>query len=210
MTKTVIEKGIPMDATDKRTVLKERSSAETAIRLKLTLDGSGKTSLSTGFGMLDHMLTLMMFWANFDLSLTCQGDLHVDAHHTCEDIGLVLGSALLEALGDRKGIARVGYGRVPMDEALAEVTIDLSGRPWLEWHNDALLPPIIAHEEKDLWREFYKAIATSCRCNLHVSFVYGKNGHHLLESAAKGFGIAIAQAVATRGSTIRSTKGGLD
>ncbi len=187
-----------------------RKSNETDISLKLNLDGSGKTSISTGFGMLDHMLTLTMFWANMDLELTCKGDMHIDAHHSAEDVGLVLGAALLEALGDRKGIARVGYGRVPMDEALAEVTLDLSGRPWLEWRGDELLPPVIAGEERDLWREFHKAVATSARMNLHVTFNYGKNGHHLLESAAKGLGLALAQAVAVSGSNIRSTKGGLD
>lgn len=187
-----------------------RKSNETDISLKLVLDGSGKTSINTGFGMLDHMLTLTFFWANMDLELTCKGDLHIDAHHSAEDVGLVLGAALLEALGDRKGIARVGYGRVPMDEALAEVTLDLSGRPWLEWRGDELLPPVLAGEERDLWREFYKAVATSARMNLHVEFRYGRNGHHLLESAAKGLGLALAQAVAVSGSNIRSTKGGLD
>lgn len=187
-----------------------RTSNETDISLKLVLDGSGKTSINTGIGMLDHMLTLTMFWANMDLDLVCKGDLHIDAHHSVEDVGLVLGAALLEALGNRKGIARVGYGRVPMDEALAEVTLDLSGRPWLEWRGDEFLPPVLAGEERDLWREFYKAVATSARMNLHVTFCYGKNGHHLLESAAKGLGLALAQAVAVSGSNIRSTKGGLD
>lgn len=193
-----------------RSATYRRSSAETIIELRLTLDGSGQTTISTGFGMLDHMLTLMAFWAEMDLELVCKGDLHVDAHHTAEDIGICLGAALLEALGDRAGIARVGYGRVPMDEALADVTTDLSGRPWLEWRGDELLPPVIAGEEKDLWREFYKAFASGARCNIHVSFHYGKNGHHLLESAAKGLGLALAQAIRRRGSAIRSTKGGLD
>ena len=104
----------------------------------------------------------------------------------------------------------MGYGRVPMDEALSEVTVDLSGRPWLEWRGDELLPPVMAGEEKDLWREFYKALASSARCNLHIAFLYGRNGHHLLESAAKGLGLALGQAVRIQGTTIRSTKGGLD
>ena len=193
-----------------RSATRRRASAETDIQLALTLDGQGRTNVKTGFGMLDHMLTLTAFWADMDLSLTCTGDLQVDAHHTVEDVGLTLGAALLEALGDRKGIARTGYGRVPMDEALAEVTVDLSGRSWLEWRGDDLLPPLLAGEEKDLWREFYKALAGGARCNLHVEFRYGKNGHHLLESAAKGLGIALAQAVRRHGTTIRSTKGGLD
>ena len=188
----------------------ERKTKESEISLDLTLDGSGTTKITTGFGMFDHMLTLTLFWAGMDCTLSCSGDLFVDAHHSVEDTGLVLGQTILDALGDRKGIARVGYGRVPMDEALAEVTIDLSGRPWLEWRGDELLPPIIAHEEKDVWREFYKALASSGRFNLHVAFLYGKKGHHLLESAAKGLGLALAQATRRQGQMIRSTKGGLD
>ena len=118
-----------MEATlPQRSARHARKSAETDISLSLTLDGSGKTDIQTGFGMLDHMLTLTAFWAGMDLHLRCRGDLHIDAHHSAEDIGLVLGQAVLEALGDRVGIARVGYGRVPMDEALSDVTIDLSGR----------------------------------------------------------------------------------
>lgn len=199
-----------MSATAPRTAARERQSAETCIRLEVNLDGRGQTRISTGFGLLDHMLTLTAFWAGLDLQISCQGDMDVDAHHSVEDVGLTLGAALLEALGDRTGIARVGYGRVPMDEALAEVTVDISGRPWLEWRGDTLLPPILAGEEKDLWREFYKALASSARCNLHVAFLYGKNGHHLLESAAKGLGLALNQAIQLQGTTIRSTKGGLD
>ncbi len=199
-----------MSAMAPRTAARERQSAETRIRLEVNLDGRGQTRISTGFGLLDHMLTLTAFWAGMDLQISCQGDMDVDAHHSVEDVGLTLGAALLEALGDRTGIARVGYGRVPMDEALAEVTVDLSGRPWLEWRGDTLLPPIRAGVEKDLWREFYKALASGARCNLHVAFLYGKNGHHLLESAAKGLGLALSQAMQIQGTTIRSTKGGLD
>ena len=157
-----------------RTAKAERTSAETQIRLSLNLDGEGKVHVDTGFGMLDHMLTLTFFWARMDLELKCTGDMQVDAHHTTEDCALVLGGAILEALGDRAGIARVGYGRVPMDEALSEVTLDISGRPWLEWHGDEYLPPVIAREEKDVWREFYKALASAARMNVHVAFLYGK------------------------------------
>ncbi|WP_298066087.1 imidazoleglycerol-phosphate dehydratase HisB [uncultured Mailhella sp.] len=187
-----------------------RSTAETSVRLELNLDGEGRTSVSTGFGMFDHMLTLIAFWARFDLTLVCTGDLHVDAHHTAEDAGLCLGQALRQALGDRQGIARAGWARVPMDEALADVTVDLSGRPWLEYRGDELLPGVIAREEKDVWREFYKAFASTAQCNLHITFHYGKNGHHLLESAAKGLGLALAQAVHISGSRTPSTKGSLD
>lgn len=187
-----------------------RRTNETDIRLSLNLDGNGEFRVQTGFGLLDHMLSLITFWADMDLKLACKGDIHVDAHHTVEDAGLAFGSALLKALGDRRGINRVGFGRVPMDEALAEASVDISGRPWLEWRGDELLPPVLAGEEKDVWREFYKAIASSARINLHVSFLYGKNGHHLLESAAKGFGLALREAVSIRGGAIRSTKGELD
>lgn len=196
--------------TEPRRSARQRASAETRISLELVLDGQGRTDIHTGFGLLDHMLALTAFWAGMDLTLRCDGDLHVDAHHSVEDTGLVLGQALLEALADRAGIARVGYGRVPMDEALSEVTVDLSGRPWLVWLGDDLLPPLMGGEEKDLWREFYKAVASGARCNLHIAFLYGKNGHHLLESAAKGLGCALGQAIMRHGATVRSTKGGLD
>ncbi|MBR5734598.1 MAG: imidazoleglycerol-phosphate dehydratase [Desulfovibrionaceae bacterium] len=188
-----------------------RKTAETSIELELVLDPETPAiNVQTGFGLLDHMLTLTAFWAGFSLTLKCRGDLHIDAHHTAEDVGLCLGAALAEALGKREGIARTGFGRVPMDEALSEVTIDISGRPWLEWRGDELLPPVLAGEEKDLWRETYKAIASAARMNLHVSFLYGRNGHHLLESAAKGFGLALAAAVRLNGNAVRSTKGSLD
>ena len=199
-----------MNSATPRIASRKRKSAETDINLRINLDGQGQTTIDTGFGLLDHMLTLTMFWANMDLTLSCTGDYHIDAHHSVEDTGALLGGTMLEALGDRAGIARVGYGRVPMDDALAEVTVDISGRPWLEWRGSELLPPVLAGEERDLWREFYKAFAASGRFNLHIAFLYGSNGHHLLESAAKGLGIALGQAVALQGTKIRSTKGGLD
>ncbi len=191
----------------------ERNTKETQISVELNVDGTGQVNVNTGIGMLDHLLTLTFFWAQFDVNITCTGDLHIDGHHTAEDVGLCLGQAILQALGDRTGISRVGYGRVPMDEALADVTLDISGRPWLEWRGEELLPPMLGGEEKDLWREHYKALATALRCNLHVNFHYGKNGHHLLESAAKGLGLALAEAVRilqAQGNIVRSTKGGLD
>lgn len=204
-----------------------RTTEETSIRLALALDGpaegaahegcpgslaasAGDRKIRTGFGLLDHMLTLTAFWAGFDLRVSCEGDMEIDAHHSVEDVGLCFGQALAQALGARRGIARVGFSRVPMDEALAEVTLDLSGRAWLEWRGDELLPPVLAGEERDLWREWYKSIASAARMNLHICFLYGKNGHHLLESAAKGLGLALAQAVAVTGSRVRSTKGSLD
>ncbi len=199
-----------MNEPSARSASVSRSTSETSIQLDLDVEGKGQVSVSTGFGLFDHMLTLVAFWARFDLSLVCSGDLYVDAHHSAEDVGLCLGEAFRKALGDRQGIARVGWARVPMDEALADVSVDLSGRPWLEYRGDDLLPDIIAHEEKDLWREFCKAFASAAQCNLHIVFQYGKNGHHLLESMAKGLGVALAQAVRVSGSGVPSTKGSLD
>lgn len=193
-----------------RTASITRKTSETSIALTLTLDGTGAVDVQTGFGMADHMLTLMAFWAGFDLTLACTGDMHVDAHHTVEDCGLCLGEALREALGDRKGIARVGNAKVPMDEALTEVSLDLSGRTYLVFRGGELLPPVIAGEEKDLWREFFKSLAAGARMNLHISLLYGENGHHLLESACKGLGLALRGAVAATRQTILSTKGSLD
>ncbi len=187
-----------------------RKTGETSVQISLMLDGTGSASVTTGFGMLDHMLSLLAFWSKSDLRVTCTGDMNVDAHHTTEDVALCLGRALREALGDRRGIRRAGWARVPMDEAMADVAVDLSGRPWLEYRGDELLPPVIAGEEKDVWREFFKAFASSAQCNIHISFLYGKNGHHLLESASKGLGLALAQASCRTGSDLPSTKGSLD
>ncbi|MDE5681896.1 MAG: imidazoleglycerol-phosphate dehydratase HisB [Mailhella sp.] len=190
-----------------------RRTNETDISLSLNLDGTGKTSVRSGMGFLDHMLTLLAFWAKFDLELTCKGDTHIDFHHSVEDIGLCLGKALHDALlshNGANGIERTGFAKIPMDEALTEVCLDLSGRAWLEWRNDELLPPVIAGDEKDVWREFYKAFASSAKMNLHIQFLYGKNGHHLLESAAKGTGKALRRAVVINDEIATSTKGSLD
>lgn len=187
-----------------------RSTKETDIQLNLCLDGTGNVTIDTGFGMADHMITLTAFWAGFDLSLSCRGDLHVDAHHTVEDVALCLGQALDRALGDRGGIARTGTGRVPMDEALADVCLDLSGRSYLVFRGRELLPPVMAGEESDLWREFFKSLAGGAKMNLHITLEYGTNGHHLLESACKGLGLALRAAVTRNRSAILSTKGSLD
>ncbi len=159
-----------------------RTTKETDISLKLNIDGEGSTNIDTGVGFADHMLTLMSFWAGFDLDLKCKGDLEIDSHHTLEDIALVLGQALSEAMGDKKGINRIGFAKVPMDEALVEVVIDLSGRAYLVYDDD-ILPPIIAGDERDVWREFFKSLAFKAGMNLHIKFEYGRNGHHLLEGA---------------------------
>jgi imidazoleglycerol-phosphate dehydratase len=160
-------------------------------------------------GFADHMLTLMVFWAGFDLKLECEGDLEVDAHHSLEDVGLCLGQALSEALGDKAGIARMGLAKVPMDEALSEVVVDLSGRPYIVY-DDEILPQQIAGEEKALWREFFKSLAFKAGMNLHIRFQYGDNAHHMLESACKGLGLALGQAVRVSRGGPSSTKGSLD
>ena len=187
-----------------------RETKETKVRLNLCLDGHGDVKLNTGFGMADHMIGLLAFWAGFDLELACTGDLHIDAHHTVEDVGLCLGQALDAALGDRVGIARTGAARVPMDEALADVCIDFSGRSFLVFRGQELLPPVIAGEENDLWREFFKSISSGAKMNLHITLEYGSNGHHLLESACKGLGLAMRAAVTRNRGIILSTKGSID
>jgi imidazoleglycerol-phosphate dehydratase len=187
-----------------------RETRETAVSLALCLDGAGTVTVDTGFGLADHMLSLLAFWAGFDLALSCRGDLHIDAHHTVEDVGLCLGQALDQALGNRTGIARTGSARVPMDEALADVCVDLSGRPYLVLRGQEVLPPVVAGQESDLWREFFKALSSAAKMNLHCSFVYGQNGHHLLESAHKGLGLALRFAVERNRTALLSTKGSLD
>lgn len=187
----------------------ERTTKETDIRLRLVLDGQGRADVSTGFAFADHMLTLMTFWAGFDLELTCKGDLEIDAHHSLEDVGLCLGQALAEALGDKAGIERIGWAKVPMDEALAESVVDLSGRAYLVY-DDALLPAVIAGEERDLWREFFKSLAFRAGMNLHLRYEYGLNGHHLLEAAFKATGMALKRAVNRTRQGVASTKGSLD
>jgi len=192
-----------------RTARYDRATKETRIEVALDLDGTGKAEVATGVGFADHMLTLFAFWARVDLTLTCQGDLEIDAHHSLEDVGLCLGQALADALGDKRGIARIGLARVPMDEALTEVVIDISGRPYLVYE-DGPVPALIAGQEKDVWREFFKSVAQRAGLNLHINFLYGRNGHHLLESAFKGFGLALGQAAAQTRDGVPSTKGSLD
>lgn len=192
-----------------RNFLYTRVTQETSIELELNLDGQGTAKVDTGIGFADHMFSLMAFWGRFDLNIRCAGDLHIDTHHTIEDLGLSFGHALNQCLGDKKGLTRMGWARVPMDEALAEVTLDLSGRPYIIFQDD-ILPLIIAGDEKDVWREFFKSIAFAAKMNLHIDFPYGQNGHHLIEAAAKAFGLALAQAVTITSRSIPSTKGTIE
>jgi len=185
-----------------------RKTKETDISLTLTLDGRGQVEASTGVGFFDHMLTAMAFHGGFDLALSARGDLEVDAHHTVEDVGLVLGECLLKALGDKRGIARYGTGAVPMEDALAQVTVDLSGRPHCVYHADYRTERIGDFDVECL-EELLRSIANTGKFNLHVNVPYGTNSHHIAEAIFKALGQALAQAVRIVRDDIPSTKGTL-
>ena len=194
----------------KRTGEVERNTAETRISVKISIDGTGAADLSTGVPFLDHMLTLFAVHGLFDLMVKADGDLEVDAHHTVEDIGISLGMALSKALGDRKGITRYGHFTLPMDEALASVTLDLSNRPFLVYDT----PPLADRAgefETQLVPEFFRAFCQHGGVTLHVRILYGANTHHMIEAAFKAFGRALAAAVAfdPRRGGIPSSKGTL-
>ena len=188
----------------------ERTTKETQISAEILLDGTGRAELDTGVPFLDHMLTLFAVHGLFDLKIKATGDLEVDAHHTVEDIGICLGVALSKALGDRTGITRYGHFTVPMDEALAIVSLDLSNRPFLVYDT----PPMADRTgefETDLAPEFFRAFCQNGGVTLHVRVLYGSNTHHMLEAAFKAFARALNMAVAfdPRRSGIPSSKGAL-
>ena len=184
-----------------------RKTKETYVKVKLDVYGTGKVNINTDVGYINHMLELLGVWANFDLDLEAKGDIEVDVHHTLEDIGLTLGEAFSSSLKDKKGIARVGWAKVPMDEALCEAVVDISGRPYLVYKNSEILPPMIFGEEKDVWREFFKSFCFRAKINLHILFHYGQNGHHLVESCFKAVGIALKNAITKERDYLLSTKG---
>lgn len=189
----------------------ERITQETTVRLTIELDGEGRTDISTGIPFFDHMLTLAAVHGFFDITLQAKGDLEVDAHHTVEDVGIVLGDAVSSALGDRKGIRRYGHAVTPMDEALAAVTLDLSRRPYLVVDlpaGDTAEPSL----NRVLVKEFFKSVANHGGLNLHVTVPYGENGHHVIEAVFKSFGRALRQAVDLDPRSVggvRSSKGSL-
>lgn len=188
-----------------RTALVRRSTKETTISVSLCLDG-GEVKIDTGIGFFDHMLTALGFYAGFGLEITAKGDLHVDGHHTVEDVGIVLGGALREALGDRAGIRRFASAFVPMDEALAWTVVDISNRPYLVF--DAAMPQErIGDYESCLTEEFMRAFAVHGGLTLHMAALYGSNAHHITEALFKSLGIALRDAVETRGDGVTSTKG---
>lgn len=187
----------------------DRKTSETNISLTLNLDGTGKTEIATGVGFLDHMLTLFARHGRFDLAVTCAGDTHVDDHHTVEDIAIVLGSALAEALGDKAGITRYGSFLLPMDEALVLCALDISGRATLRY---GLTPPSqkVGTFDTELAEEFFMGFTRAAGVTLHLRQLDGTNSHHILEAAFKGFGRALRQAVAidpALNGEIPSTKG---
>ncbi len=186
----------------------QRKTKETDIEIEFCLRGKSNIEIYTTLGYLDHFLTLFSFWGGFDLTLNAQGDTEVDAHHLIEDIGICLGEVFNKSLGDKKGIRRIAWVRVPMDEALCEIVVDLSGRSYLVYNNDNLLPSVLFGQEIDIWREFFKSFTNKGGLNLHINYIYGKNGHHLLEAAFKGLGIALKNATSIIDkNNIMSTKG---
>ena len=194
-----------------RTATFTRTTKETDIRLTVCLDGSGKTELSTGVGFFDHMLDALSRFAQFDLTLTCTGDLHVDEHHTIEDVGICLGKAIREALGDRGGIRRVGSAYMPMDEALAFAAIDISGRPYLAYTAEyATLR--CGDMGVQMAEDFFRAVAVNAGLTVHLNVLAGRNDHHKLEALFKAFGLALRDAVRVDANIqgVLSTKGALD
>lgn len=187
----------------------ERTTSETAIRLGLAVDGSGKANLSTGIAFFDHMLTLFARHGLFDLDLQAKGDLEVDFHHTVEDTGITLGQALTKALGDKAGIRRYGFSYVPMDEALVRVVLDLSGRPFLAYNAPADVEPIGGTFSFQLVEEFLRALSVHGGMNLHVDILAGRDAHHMAEGVFKALARALdlATQLDPRVEGVPSTKG---
>ena len=191
-----------------RTAAIERITKETRIKLSLTVDGSGIAAICTSVPFLDHMLNLFARHGLFDLDVEASGDIDIDFHHTVEDIGIVLGEAFKQALGEKKGIRRYGQSTVPMDETLASVAVDISGRPYLVYHVN--LPKVKLGEfDVELAREFFQAFANHCGLNLHINVMYGDNVHHIIEACFKAFARALdsASQLDPRVEGVMSTKG---
>jgi imidazoleglycerol-phosphate dehydratase len=194
-----------------RVAVVERHTAETAIRVAIDLDGTGKYNIATPLPFLTHMLEQIARHGAFDLEIAATGDVHIDGHHTTEDIGIVLGKAVLQALGDKRGIRRYGSATLPMDEALVRVAMDLSGRPFFVWRLD--LPKAkLGDFDSELAEVFFEGFARSCQANLHVHKLEGQNLHHLIEITFKAFSKALREATELdpRAAGLPSTKGTLD
>ncbi len=188
----------------------QRSTRETHIDLSLMLDGEGITEIDTGIGFFDHMLDALARFGFLNLAVTCKGDLKVDGHHTVEDVGICLGKAIRDALGDMSGIRRMGQALVPMDEALAQVTLDICGRSYLHYEAD-FHSPKCGDYDTQLTLEFFRAVAQHAGMTLHMSILHGINAHHMSEALYKAFGKALDEAVSidTRIKGVMSTKGAL-
>jgi imidazoleglycerol-phosphate dehydratase len=204
--------GSPSAPPPRRVGTVRRATKETSIDVELAIDGSGATEVSTGLPFFDHMVSQLGRHGGFDLRVEARGDLDVDAHHTVEDVGITLGQAMAEALGDKAGIRRFGSISLPLDEALVEVALDLSGRPFLSYGitfpsdtNPLGTPPF----DPQLAEEFWRALATSAGLTLHVRLLSGKNTHHIVEASFKGVARALRDAVRREGGGVPSTKGTL-
>ena len=187
-----------------------RKTNETEIRIHLNLDGTGQGTIQTGIGFFDHMLYGFARHGLFDLNVQVTGDLEVDTHHTIEDVGIVLGTAIKEAIGEKKGIRRFGFFLLPMDESLALCAIDLSGRPYLNYQADFTTGKI-GEMDTEMIREFFYAVSYSAMMNLHLKLMHGVNNHHIIEAAFKAFAKALDEAVSydSRITDVLSTKGSL-
>jgi imidazoleglycerol-phosphate dehydratase len=198
-------------STDSRAATVKRRTKETKISATVDLDGTGAYDVSTGVGFLDHMIEQLARHALIDISLRCEGDLHIDQHHTTEDAGIVLGQAFAQALGDKAGITRYGACYLPMDETLTRVALDVSGRPYLVWKVDFTRPKI-GEMDTELFREWFQAFAQHAGLTLHVETLYGENSHHIAETCYKALARALRQAIAIdprQSGRVPSTKGQL-
>jgi imidazoleglycerol-phosphate dehydratase len=184
----------------------KRTTAETQIAVDLVVDGTGEITIDTGIPFFDHMLTQLAKHGGFDLTLTAKGDLEVDLHHTVEDVGITLGTALREALGDKTGVRRFANSLVPLDEALVQVALDLSGRPFLAYDVDPVAEWIGTFDPQ-LAEEFWKGFVDGARVTLHMRSLSGRNGHHVIEASFKGVARALRDAVRVEGVGVPSTKG---
>jgi len=186
----------------------ERKTRETEIRICIDLDGRGEATVQTGVGFFDHMLTHLAKHSLCDIEISCSGDLHVDAHHTVEDVGIVLGRAFAQALGDKAGIRRYGFAAVPMDEALVVTALDISGRGAL-YYDVSLAKEKIGTFDCELAEEFFKAVATNAGINAHIRKLAGSNAHHIVEASFKSFARALREAISQdeRVQDVPSTKG---
>lgn len=187
----------------------ERKTKETSIRVAVNLDGTGQYRVATGIGFLDHMLEQLSRHSLLDLDVEAKGDLHIDFHHTTEDVAICIGEAVAKALGERKGIVRYGSAKIPMDETLTEVAIDLSNRPYLIW-KVSLSKPKLGEMDTELFKEWFQAFAQAAGATLHVWNQYGENNHHIVESCFKGLARALRQAIEIdprKADAVPSTKG---